>query len=47
MKKTTIYLLLFIIASACGVKTTQNLISEGEYDVAIEKATHKLRKNNT
>lgn len=45
MKKTTIYLLLLIIASACGVKTTKNYISEGEYDNAIEKTTQKLRKN--
>lgn len=47
MKKTTFYLLLLIITIACGIKTTQNLISEGEYDAAIEKATHKLRKNKT
>ncbi|CAM4055653.1 hypothetical protein FLAN108750_07825 [Flavobacterium antarcticum] len=47
MNKTTIYLFLLIIASACGVKNTKNMISEGDYDAAIEKATHKLLKNKT
>lgn len=47
MNKTTFYLLLLIIASACGVKNTKNMISEGDYDSAIEKATHKLAKNKT
>ena len=47
MNKTTIYLFLLILATACGVKSTQNLISEGDYDAAIEKATHKLQKNKT
>ena len=28
MNKTTFYLLLLIIASACGVKNTKNMISE-------------------
>lgn len=45
MKKTTIYLLLLVILSACGIKSTEKAISEGEYDVAIEKATQKLKKN--
>ena len=47
MNKTTFYLLLLIIVSACGVKNTKNMISEGDYDSAIEKATHKLAKNKT
>ncbi|MDD3004657.1 hypothetical protein [Flavobacterium sp.] len=47
MNKTTIYLFLLILATACGVKSTQNSISEGDYDTAIEKATDKLRKNKT
>lgn len=47
MYKTTFYLLLLIIASACGVKNTKNMISEGDYDSAIEKATQKLQKNKT
>lgn len=47
MNKTTIYLLLLVIASACGVKKIKNQISEGYYDAAIENATHKLHKNKT
>ena len=47
MKKTTLYLFLLFLATACGVQKTQNLISEGAYDTAIEKATQKLRKNKT
>jgi len=47
MNKTTFYLLLLFLATACGLKTTQNFISEGEYDAAIEKATQKLRNNKT
>lgn len=47
MNKITIYLFLLFLATACGVKSTQNLISEGDYDAAIEKATHKLRQNKT
>lgn len=47
MKKTTIYLLLLVILSACGIKSTEKAISEGEYDVAIEKATQKLKKNKS
>jgi hypothetical protein len=47
MEKTTLYLFLLFLATACGVQTTKNLISEGEYDTAIEKATQKLHKNKT
>lgn len=47
MNKITIYLLLLVVASACGVKSTKKAISEGEYDTAIEKATLKLKKNKT
>jgi hypothetical protein len=47
MKKTTIYLLLILIASACGVKTARDFIDKGEYDSAIEKATGKLSKNKS
>jgi hypothetical protein len=47
MKKFTLYLLLLFIVAACGVKTTRNLIGQGVYDAAIDKATQKLRKNKT
>lgn len=47
MNKTIFYFFLFIVVSSCGVKSTERLVSEGEYDAAINKATHKLRKNKT
>ncbi len=47
MNKTIFYLLLLIISSACSLKNTQNFISEGEYDAAIEIATQKLKKNKS
>ncbi len=47
MNKTTLILLLLIVASACGVKSTQKMINEGDYDDAIAKATDKLRKNKS
>ena len=47
MNKTTLILLLLIVASACGVKSTQKMINEGDYDEAIAKATDKLRKNKS
>jgi hypothetical protein len=47
MNKIILYLFLFFIATACGIKNTKQAISEGEYDVAIEKALHKLKKNKT
>lgn len=47
MKKTTLYLLLLFLAAACGLKTTQNYVSDGEYDAAIDNATQKLRSNKT
>ncbi|MCF6132289.1 hypothetical protein [Flavobacterium wongokense] len=45
MKKTTFLLAFFLIISACGVKQTRNLVSEGDYDSAIDKAVDGLRGN--
>ena len=45
MKKITLLLSLFILASACGVKQTQNLLSSGNYDQAIDNAVSNLRSN--
>lgn len=45
MKRTTLLLLLLLIAVACGVKQTQNLVASGDYDAAIEKAVEGLRSN--
>jgi hypothetical protein len=45
MKKTLLlsFILLFILS--CGVKKTQNLLSEGDYDSAIDRAIDGLRSN--
>ena len=43
MKKITLLLSLFLIISSCGVKQTQNLLSSGNYDQAIENAASNLR----
>lgn len=44
MKKfTLLFCILFLILSSCGVKTTQSLISDGNYDAAIDRAVEALR----
>ena len=45
MKKITLLLSLFFLASACGVKQTQNLVGSGNYDQAIDNAVLNLRSN--
>ena len=45
MKKITLFLSLFILISSCGVKQTQNLLSSGNYDQAIDNAISNLRTN--
>lgn len=45
MKKITLLLSFFILASACGVKQTQNLLGSGNYDQAIDNAVSNLRTN--
>ncbi|MFV7236557.1 hypothetical protein [Flavobacterium sp. ZB4R12] len=45
MKKITLLLSLFVLVSSCGVKQTQNLLSSGNYDQAIENAVSNLRTN--
>ncbi|MFV5693553.1 hypothetical protein ACM55K_16135 [Flavobacterium sp. LT1R49] len=45
MKKITFLLSLFILVSSCGVKQTQNLLSSGNYDPAIDNAISNLRTN--
>lgn len=45
MKKITLLLSLFILISSCGVKQTQNLLSSGNYDQAIDNAVSNLRTN--
>ena len=45
MKKITLLLSLFLVISSCGVKQTQNLLSSGNYDQAIDNAVSNLRSN--
>ena len=45
MKKSLLLLLLTIFIASCGVKKTQNLVSEGDYDAAIDRAVDGLRSN--
>ncbi len=44
MKKITILLLVFALAS-CGVKQTTNMLTSGDYDGAIDNAVNSLRSN--
>ncbi|MFH6994622.1 hypothetical protein [Flavobacterium sp. FlaQc-48] len=44
MKKITLlFSILFLALSSCGVKTTQSLLSDGNYDGAIDRAVEGLR----
>jgi hypothetical protein len=44
MKKITLlFSILFLALSSCGVKTTQSLLSDGNYDGAIDRAVEALR----
>ncbi|MFV8441739.1 hypothetical protein [Flavobacterium sp. LB2P44] len=45
MKKIILLISLFILVSSCGVKQTQNLLSSGNYDPAIDNAISNLRTN--
>ncbi|AWG22009.1 hypothetical protein FFWV33_11025 [Flavobacterium faecale] len=45
MQKTTLLILLSIILTSCGVRTTRNLLTSGNYDQAIENAISNLRSN--
>jgi len=42
-KFTSLFLILFLALSSCGVKTTQSLLSDGNYDGAIDRAVEALR----
>ncbi|KAF2328217.1 hypothetical protein [Flavobacterium daemonense] len=44
-KITFLFSILFLAFSSCGVKTTQALISDGNYDGAIDRAIEALRTN--
>ena len=45
MKKITLLLSFFVLISSCGVKQTQNLLSSGNYDQAIDNAVSNLQTN--
>ena len=45
MKKITIFLSLFLIITACGVRQTRDLLTSGEYDAAIQNAIEGLHGN--
>ena len=39
------FIFIFLILTACGVKQTQNLLSSGNYDEAINNSISDLRTN--
>ena len=43
MRKITLLLSLLFIIYSCGVKKTQSLLSDGDYDNAINRAVDALR----
>jgi len=45
MKKIILLLSFFIVVSSCGVKQTQTMLSDGDYDGAINRAVEGLRSN--
>lgn len=42
-KITFLVSILFLVLSSCGVKTTQSMLSDGNYDGAIDRAVEALR----
>jgi len=42
-KITFLFSILFLAFSSCGVKTTQSMLSDGNYDGAIDRAVEALR----
>lgn len=45
MKKSLLLLSFILLLASCGVKSTQNLLTSGNYDAAIDKAVSNLRSN--
>ena len=45
MKKTLLLFVFVLFIISCGLKKTQSLLSEGDYDAAIERAVEGLRSN--
>lgn len=45
MKKTLLLVTFVLFIASCGIKKTQNLLNEGDYDAAIDRAVEGLRSN--
>ncbi|MEL1256090.1 hypothetical protein AAEO57_20030 [Flavobacterium sp. DGU38] len=45
MRKITLSFLLIFLAFSCGVKTTQSMLTGGDYDGAINRSVESLRTN--
>lgn len=45
MKKSLLLFFFILLIASCGVKKTQNLLSEGDYDAAIDRAVDGLHSN--
>lgn len=45
MKKSLLLFFFILLIASCGVKKTQNLLSEGDYDSAIDRAVDGLHSN--
>lgn len=45
MRKITAVVFILAFVCSCGVKQTQNMLSEGDYDGAIDRAIEGLRNN--
>ncbi|TDD77034.1 hypothetical protein [Flavobacterium caseinilyticum] len=45
MRKITLLISFLVLISSCGVKQTQNLLSSGNYDQAIDNAVSNLQTN--
>lgn len=43
MQKITLFVSILFLAFSCGVKTTQSLLSDGNYDGAIDRAVDALK----
>ncbi|MEP6931925.1 MAG: hypothetical protein ABI850_18020, partial [Flavobacterium sp.] len=43
MQKITLLVSILFLAFSCGVKTTQSLLSDGDYDGAINRAVEALK----
>ena len=45
MKKSLLLFVVVLFIHSCGIKNTQNLVNEGDYDAAISRAVDGLRSN--